>query len=81
MRTIIELNLLYVRINCGCVQVMLQNPVCLVCYAMASWKFFHDRIKEEEKTLVHFFGEQYRQYQRRVGTGLPFITGFTKQTD
>jgi len=58
-------------------QVMILNPVCAVLYTVCSWKFFHDRVIEEEKTLISFFGQQYVEYQRRVGTGLPFITGFT----
>ena len=48
----------------------------MVAYAMASWKFFHERIETEEITLLHFFGDDYVAYQRRVGTGLPFITGY-----
>lgn len=55
---------------------MLLNPVCLVVYAIASWKFFEDRITFEELTLLDFFGDDYVDYQRRVGTGLPFIRGY-----
>uniref|UniRef100_A0A182JF20 Protein-S-isoprenylcysteine O-methyltransferase n=1 Tax=Anopheles atroparvus TaxID=41427 RepID=A0A182JF20_ANOAO len=57
-------------------QIALANPVCFVIYAIASWKFFHDRILMEEITLLNFFGEEYVQYQERVTTGLPFINGF-----
>lgn len=57
-------------------QVMIANPVCCVIYALAAWKFFSDRIKEEEITLINFFGEQYVSYQKEVGTGIPFISGF-----
>jgi len=55
---------------------MIANPVCCVIYALAAWKFFSDRIKEEEITLINFFGEQYVSYQKEVGTGIPFISGF-----
>lgn len=41
-----------------------------------SWKFFHDRVLIEEITLLNFFGEDYQEYQERVGTGLPFISGY-----
>ncbi|KFB42801.1 AGAP001310-PA-like protein [Anopheles sinensis] len=57
-------------------QITLGNPVCFVIYAIASWKFFHDRILMEEITLLNFFGEEYVQYQERVPTGLPYIHGF-----
>jgi protein-S-isoprenylcysteine O-methyltransferase len=55
---------------------MLLNPVCLLVYAIASWKFFEDRITFEEMMLLNFFGKAYVDYQRRVGTGLPFIRGY-----
>ncbi|KYM75833.1 Protein-S-isoprenylcysteine O-methyltransferase [Atta colombica] len=57
-------------------QLILQNPLCLFAYALMSWSFFHDRVLIEEMTLLSFFGEDYVQYQRRVGTGLPFISGY-----
>ncbi len=57
-------------------QFVLCNPVCLVCYAAASWLFFNDRIWEEEEYLIQFFKEDYVEYKKRVGTGIPFIRGF-----
>ncbi|XP_063708224.1 protein-S-isoprenylcysteine O-methyltransferase [Culicoides brevitarsis] len=57
-------------------QLILANPVCIVIYAVASWKFFNDRIFMEEITLLNFFGEEYYQYQQKVPTGLPFIKGY-----
>jgi len=57
-------------------QVVLCNPVCVVLYALVSWKFFADRIEAEEYYLLNFFGNQYLDYQKRVPTGLPFIKGF-----
>lgn len=57
-------------------QLLLCNPVCVVGYAMASWRFFSERIYEEEKLLICFFREDYIEYKKRVGTGLPFISGF-----
>ncbi|KAI5635192.1 isoprenylcysteine carboxyl methyltransferase (ICMT) family domain-containing protein [Phthorimaea operculella] len=56
-------------------QVTLLNPVCIVLYTLASWTFFRERVFAEELTLLAFFGEQYVQYQKQVGTGLPFIKG------
>lgn len=56
-------------------QVMLCNPVCIAGYTMASWRFFRERIEEEELSLIHFFAEDYLEYKKKVGTGLPFISG------
>ncbi|OAD52337.1 Protein-S-isoprenylcysteine O-methyltransferase, partial [Eufriesea mexicana] len=57
-------------------QLILQNPFCLFAYTVVSWKFFHDRILIEEITLLNFFGYDYVKYQKEVGTGLPFISGY-----
>ncbi|XP_011685089.1 PREDICTED: protein-S-isoprenylcysteine O-methyltransferase [Wasmannia auropunctata] len=57
-------------------QLILQNPLCLFAYALMSWTFFHDRVLIEEMTLLNFFGDDYVEYQKRVGTGLPFISGY-----
>lgn len=57
-------------------QVVLVNPVCAIGYAVASWKFFNDRICDEEISLINFFGEDYVAYQRSVPTGIPFIQGY-----
>ncbi|KAG9482001.1 hypothetical protein GDO78_010954 [Eleutherodactylus coqui] len=56
-------------------QVLLCNPVCLVGYTLASWRFFRERVEEEEFSLIHFFGQEYIDYKRTVPTGLPFING------
>lgn len=56
-------------------QIILCNPCCLVGYTIVSWRFFRDRIFDEEMYLLSFFGDDYVQYQKRVGTGLPFIYG------
>lgn len=62
-------------------QVILCNPICIVAYILASWQFFKDRIWDEEITLLHFFGQDYINYQNNVGTGLPFIAGFKSDND
>uniref|UniRef100_A0A663LZZ6 Protein-S-isoprenylcysteine O-methyltransferase n=1 Tax=Athene cunicularia TaxID=194338 RepID=A0A663LZZ6_ATHCN len=56
-------------------QVLLCNPICMVGYALVSWRFFRERVEEEEITLIHFFGEEYLEYKRKVPSGLPFIKG------
>ncbi|PVD36671.1 hypothetical protein C0Q70_03657 [Pomacea canaliculata] len=57
-------------------QIMLLNPLCMVGYAVVSWRFFNERIYDEERHLLNFFGEDYLNYQRLTPTGLPFIKGF-----
>nr|CAG4642765.1 EOG090X0CFU [Evadne anonyx] len=58
-------------------QIILCNPFCIIAYTLASWKFFHERVYEEEITLLQFFGDQYVAYQKKVSTGLPFIRGYS----
>ena len=58
-------------------QIILCNPLCIVAYALTSWRFFNERVYEEEITLLNFFGDQYVSYQKKVSTGLPFIRGYT----
>ncbi|KAH9495083.1 hypothetical protein Btru_018117 [Bulinus truncatus] len=57
-------------------QIMLCNPICLIGYTIVSWRFFNERIAEEEIYLLNFFGEDYLDYQKRVPTGIPFIRGY-----
>lgn len=57
-------------------QVLLVNPVCMIAYTAASWMFFNERVHFEEMTLINFFEQDYLDYQKSVGTGLPFIKGF-----
>jgi len=59
-------------------QIILCNPFCIVAYTVASWKFFHQRVYEEEITLLSFFDDQYISYQKKVPTGLPFIHGYPR---
>jgi protein-S-isoprenylcysteine O-methyltransferase len=55
--------------------VLLNNPLCVVAYAAASWKFFNSRINEEEAALIYFFGGTYEDYQKTTMSGVPFIKG------
>ena len=56
-------------------QLVLCNPVSSVLYAIAAYRFFADRIPDEERGLIAFFGPQYRAYARRTHTWLPGIPG------
>ena len=62
-------------------QLMLLNPVCFCGFAVASWRFFAERIEREEIFLLKFFGDAYIDYQRRVGTRMPFIPGYILNED
>uniref|UniRef100_G3PJ25 Protein-S-isoprenylcysteine O-methyltransferase n=3 Tax=Perciformes TaxID=8111 RepID=G3PJ25_GASAC len=46
-------------------QIMLCNPVCILGYTLASWRFFRERIEEEELSLIHFFAEDYVEYKKK----------------
>ncbi|GAW22241.1 hypothetical protein ANO14919_117770 [Xylariales sp. No.14919] len=54
-------------------QLVLGNPICFVGYVIVLWRFFTSRVKSEESDLVRFFGDDYTDYKKRVGTGIPFI--------
>lgn len=55
-------------------QLILCNPLCIIAYAIVSWKFFDGRIPFEENTLVKFYGNEYREYARKTPIGIPFIS-------
>lgn len=57
-------------------QLVLLNPICLISYTIVTWHFFNQRILSEEISLLNFFGKEYMDYQKRVGTGIPFISGY-----
>jgi len=57
-------------------QIILLNPICVIGYAIVSWKFFDERINDEELCLIKFFGQNYIEYKKNVKTGLPFIKGY-----
>ncbi|CAF1172811.1 unnamed protein product [Rotaria magnacalcarata] len=59
---------------CG-TQVLLANPICFFIYLISTWLFFADRIAYEEATLIKCYGDAYRNYQKRVPVGIPFIRG------
>lgn len=62
-------------------QVLLANPVCVILYAISSWKFFKTRIAYEEFHLIKFFGKEYSAYQKKVWTGIPFVYGYVSYAD
>ena len=64
---------------CVGTQLLVCNPICTVGYAIVTWKFFNERIIDEEQLLIHFFGDDYTQYKERVGTGIPFMQGYKRK--
>jgi len=54
-------------------QLVLQNPVSFVVFAVLLWRFFYYRTRAEERALVKFFGDEYVTYRQRVGVKIPFI--------
>ncbi|RSH94600.1 hypothetical protein EHS25_004404 [Saitozyma podzolica] len=56
-------------------QLLLGNVLSTAMFALVLGRFFSARIKDEERHLVRFFGNDYVNYRKRVGTGLPFFIG------
>ncbi|KAI1432954.1 putative isoprenylcysteine carboxyl methyltransferase [Xylaria sp. CBS 124048] len=54
-------------------QLVLGNPICFLGYVIVLWRFFASRVKYEEVQLVRFFGDEYVEYRKKVGTGIPFV--------
>ncbi|KAJ4416432.1 farnesyl cysteine-carboxyl methyltransferase [Gnomoniopsis sp. IMI 355080] len=54
-------------------QLVMGNLVCFVGYAAVLWRFFSSRIRHEEVFLVKFFGGEYLDYRKKVGTKIPFV--------
>ena len=54
-------------------QIFLRNPVSTVVFSAVLWKFFSDRIQDEEKALVSMFGRDYVVYREKTRTWIPFI--------
>jgi len=64
---------------CIATQLLLVNPLCIVGYALISWRFFQQRIEYEETKMIQFFGSQYIDYQQRVPTGIPFLQTYRER--
>ncbi|TFK75802.1 ICMT-domain-containing protein [Pluteus cervinus] len=54
-------------------QLVLQNPLSFIAFTVILWRFFYHRTRGEEGALINFFGDEYVNYRRRVGTKIPFI--------
>lgn len=55
-------------------QLVLGNVFCFVLYGIATFKFFEERIPEEEKTLKNKFGKEWDEYVRKTPfSGIPGV--------
>lgn len=52
-------------------QLLMLNPICILLFAVLSYKFFKDRISFEEELLIEFFGNEYELYRKKVGLWMP----------
>lgn len=60
-------------------QLVLCNPISFIAYAVAAYLFFKDRIPYEEFKLTEFFGQEYRDYAKRVPIRIPFVKSYFDQ--
>ena len=54
-------------------QLLIKNPLSAVLFTFVLWRFFMQRILDEEITLLKFFNQEYLDYKREVGTHIPLI--------
>lgn len=54
-------------------QLLLVNPLSFCVFWVLLWKFFKDRIEDEEELLIKFFGNDYIEYKKSVPVRIPFI--------
>lgn len=54
-------------------QMVLGNVVCFFLWGATLWHFFSSRVRAEEELLVNFFGNDYVEYRKRVGTKIPLV--------
>lgn len=59
-------------------QLVLQNPISGLLFAVAGWKFFSQRIPYEERSLIRLFGDEYYNYLQRSYVGIPFVATIPK---
>lgn len=61
---------------------MLRNFFSTLLSLAAIFLFFRPRIREEEKSLISFFGEDYLKYAKNVKfSGVPFCSELTGNID
>jgi len=56
-----------------CSQIMIKNVISSISFTIVLWRFFLDRISDEEHTLIYFFGKEYLKYKEETRTNIPFV--------
>ena len=60
-------------------QIILKNPITTIGFTLVLFRFFKARILEEEETLEAFFGQEYKDYRRRVKCHIPLVDQAVRQ--
>lgn len=54
-------------------QLWLGNSICAIIFTFLVWKFMSERVTIEDALLHEFFGKEWRLYQSKTWSGIPFI--------
>lgn len=54
--------------------ITVRNPLSMVAFAYAAFRFFRFRIRHEELELLEMFGQQYEEYRSKTTVGIPGIS-------
>ena len=54
-------------------QIALKNPISICMFIAVLWRFFSDRIADEEEALCNMFPNEYDKYRKTTPTYIPFI--------
>ncbi|ETN39558.1 uncharacterized protein HMPREF1541_05784 [Cyphellophora europaea CBS 101466] len=54
-------------------QLVLGNSFSFLAYTLVLWRFFSHRVMHEERYLISFFGDDYRNYRERTPTWIPLV--------
>ncbi|CAN8098467.1 unnamed protein product [Discula destructiva] len=55
------------------IQLAMGNVVCFLVYVVVLYRYYSNRIPHEERFLIEFFGDEYVDYRKKVGTKIPFV--------
>lgn len=62
-------------------QLILNNPVSACLFFAASVRFFSKRIPYEERSLLHHFPNEYKQYAKGTWIMIPFVPSAIEKGD
>lgn len=55
------------------IQLAMGNVLCFLAYLLVLHGYCSNRIPYEESFLTKFFGDDYEDYRKKVGTKIPFV--------